>query len=350
MKTQKLKTKLVAKLVALLIIMGSFAGIFIGCSESEASSTSGRITVYTALENTQIEQYLAVFNARYPDIRVDVIRESTGIITSRLIAERNNPQADVIWGTAASSMMVLDGMDMLEPFAPEGLERILPMFRSQADVPTWVGITAFETAFVVNTVELERLGLSISDIQCYEDLLRPELEGHIVMPDPNSSGTGFLTVTAILQLFGEQAGWEFLDELDQNIVRYIASGSGPAAEAARGETVIGVSFGYAGIRQLNLGAPLEIVWPARGSGWDMEANALIARDEIHPAAKTFLNWAISDEAMALYNENFPIISTGQGRVVEGFGDNPVDQLIENDFYWVAENRDAILAEWARRFN
>jgi len=307
---------------------------------TEATAISGTITVYTALESELVDEFLADFNARYPDITVNVVRDSTGVITARLIAESNNPQADLVWGTAASSMIILDEMDLLEPYAPEGVERILPMFKSGQDVPTWVGITAWETAFVVNTVELERLGLTIDDIQCYDDLLRPELAGHIIMPHPASSGTGFLTVAGLIQLRGEDDGWDFFEALHQNMDRYIHSGSAPARLAASGETVVGISFGYAGTREVLRGAPVEVVLPAAGSGWDMEANALIRRDDIHPAARTFLNWAISEAAFALYAPHYDIIATGGGNIA---------QLIENDFAWTARNRETILNTWTERF-
>ena len=342
------------RLLCVLIILSMVAILLTGCggnaAATDASPTSGTITVYTAIETELVTEFLAAFNARYPDITVNVVRDSTGVITARLIAERENPQADLVWGTAASSMMVLDNMDMLEPYAPAGLDRILPMFRDEAAVPAWVGITAWETAFIVNTIELERLGLSVSDIRCYEDLLRPELAGHIVMPAPASSGTGFLTVVGILQLFDRDtdAGWDFFDALHANISQYTHSGSAPASMAASGETVIGISFGYAGITQVNRGAPVEVIFPAMGSGWDMEANALMRKDNIHPAAQTFLDWAISDEAMALYNESFPIIATGGGNI-DGYDFDPVDQLIENDFNWIADNREAILTRWAERY-
>jgi len=325
-----------------------------GCSSDDngPSATSGTIIVYTALENVQVGRLIEAFNVHYPDITVDVVRDSTGVITSRLLAEANNPQADVVWGTAASSLMVLEAMDLLEPFAPAGLERILPMFRSELEVPTWVGITAWETAFIINIPELEALGLTVDDIRCYEDLLRPELQGHIIMPNPASSGTGFLTVVGLLELYGRDtdAGWDFMDRLHENVQDYIHSGAGPANMAAMGETVIGISFGFPGISRLQEGAPVAVVFPERGSGWDMEANALLRRDEIHPAARTFLDWAISDEAMAIYNDAMPIISTGGGGSYYGFeGQNPVDQLIDKDFVWIATNRDAILAEWNRRY-
>ncbi|MDR0571176.1 MAG: putative 2-aminoethylphosphonate ABC transporter substrate-binding protein [Clostridiales Family XIII bacterium] len=322
---------------------------------ADEKATKGEITVYTALEDEQVTEYLEVFNASYPDIDVSVVRESTGVITARLLAEKANPQADLVWGTAASSLMVLDAEGMLEAYAPTGVERIMKEFKSDKAVPTWVGIDAWETAFAVNTVELAKLGLSLSDIKGYDDLLRPELKGHVVMSNPNSSGTGLLTVAGLLQMRGKTAdgsgaGWDYLSALHENIGQYVHSGSKPAKMAAAGETVIGVSFGYAGISQKLKGAPVEVVFPAEGSGWDMEANALMKKDAINPAAKTFLDWAITDEAMELYKVNYPIIATGGDGTYEGYESDPVSQLIDNDFVWTAQNRDSILTKWMEKFD
>ena len=310
----------------------------------------GEITVYTALEDEQVTEYLAKFNEEYPDIQVNVVRESTGIITAKLIAEKDNPQADIVWGTAASSMMVLDDMGCLKPYEPEGCDRILPQFKSDKEVPTWVGIDAWETAFVVNTEELEKLG--VEKISSYEDLLNPKLKGHIVMSNPNSSGTGFLTVSALLQLYGKdtEEGWNYMDKLNENVSQYVHSGSKPAKMAASGECAVGISFGYAGISQREKGAPVEVVFPEEGSGWDLESNALMEKEEINPAAYTFLDWAISDEAMDLYRVNYPIVTVENTGEYEGYDSNPLDQLIENDFSWAAENREDILNTWMEKYD
>lgn len=327
-----------------------------GTETSEGGSAqkadSGEITVYTALEDELVSDYLAKFNEIYPDITVNVVRESTGIITAKLIAEKDNPQADLVWGTAASSMMVLDDMGALEPYEPEGCDRILPQFKSDKEVPTWVGIDAWETAFVVNTEELKKLGMEPEEIKSYEDLLDPRLKGQIVMSNPNSSGTGFLTVSAILQLKGKdsEAGWDYLDQLHENIAQYVHSGSKPAKMAASGECAVGISFGYAGISQRDKGAPVEVIFPEEGSGWDLEANALMKKEEINPAAYTFLDWAISDEAMNLYRVNYPIVTVENTGTYEGYDSNPLDQLIDNDFSWAAENRENILNEWMEKYD
>ena len=93
--------------------------------------------------------YLEEFKEQNPDVTVNVTRESTGIITSKLLAEKDNPVADVVWGLSATSLLVLAQDDMLEPYEPEGADRILPEFKDSADVPSWVGIDAWETAFIV---------------------------------------------------------------------------------------------------------------------------------------------------------------------------------------------------------
>jgi iron(III) transport system substrate-binding protein len=319
------------------------------CKEDKQGQT---VSVYTALEDELVTEYLKDFNQKHPNIKVNVVRESTGIITARLLAEKDNPQADLVWGTAASSMLVLDNQGLLEPYSPEGVNSVLPQFKSSKSVPTWVGIDAWETAFVVNTVELEKLGLKIDDIKLYTDLLNPKLKGHIVMPNPNSSGTGLLTVAGVLQINDKNtdAGWNYLSAMHENIAQYTHSGSKPAKMAAAGEAVVGISFGYAGISQKAKGAPVAIVFPKEGSGWDLEANALLKKKNINPAAKTFLDWAISDDAMNLYKKNYPIITTGKGDNYEGFDSDPIKQLIDNDLAWVADNRDAILTKWMTMFD
>lgn len=94
-------------------------------------STSKELTVYTALEDDAIKNYLASYKKKYPDIKLNIVRDSTGVITAKLLAEKDNPQADIVWGLAATSLLVLDQSNQLEPYAPQGVERILPEFKDK---------------------------------------------------------------------------------------------------------------------------------------------------------------------------------------------------------------------------
>ncbi|NEW06966.1 putative 2-aminoethylphosphonate ABC transporter substrate-binding protein [Paenibacillus sp. SYP-B3998] len=317
---------------------------------AQADVNNNELTIYTALEDDQIKTYLQTFKQSHPNLKVNIARDSTGVITAKLLAEKDNPQADVVWGTAATSLLVLNQNKMLEPYAPKGTERVVAEFKDTANPPTWVGIDAWETAFVVNTTEMEKRKLAVPT--SYEDLTKPEYKGLITMPNPAASGTGFLTVSALIQLHGKDKSWEFMDKLHDNIGMYTQSGSKPSKLAGTGEYPIGISFGYRGITEKKGGAPVQVVFPKEGSGWDVEANALMKKKAIKPIAKEFLDWAISDEAMKEYNKNYAIVSvkSGDSKIPDGYEKDPVKQLIKNDLNKMAQERDGILTEWQKRYN
>jgi len=314
------------------------------------TARAGEITVYTALEDDEISVYLPAFEKAHPDIKVNIIRDSTGIVTAKLLAERQNPVADVVWGTAATSLLICDEMGMLAGYNPKGVEKVRDgMKDTKNKTARWVGIKAWVTGIVGNTIEMKAKGMTMP--KSYADLIKPEYRGALVMPNPASSGTGFLTVSAILQLMGEEQGWLFMDKLHENMAMYTHSGSAPAKMAGKGEFPIGLSFAYRGFKQRAAGEPVDVAFPAEGSGYDVEANALIRKPRIKKDAKTFLDWAISDEAMQMYAKVYPIVATDIAvQAPTGWPADPTTVLIKNDLQWVAKNRQRILDEWTRRYD
>ncbi len=319
----------------------------------ESSADENELNIYTALEDEQVTDYLEEFKEQNPDVKINVTRDSTGIITSKLLAEKDNPTADVIWGLSATSLLVLAQNDMLDAYAPEGVDKILPQFKDTEEVPRWVGIDAWETAFIVNKEVLKSKGIDTVP-KSYQDLLDPKYKGLIAMSNPASSGTGLLTVNGVLSLYGETEGWDYLDKLNDNVAVYMHSGSQPAKSTAAGEYGIGVSFGYRCIKSADeVGSEIcEAVFPSEGSGWDMEANALVKKDGEKEISRKFLDWAISENIMTKYAENYPIVATGTGdEIPEGYASNPLDQLIPDiDFDKAAQNRESILQEWTDRYD
>jgi iron(III) transport system substrate-binding protein len=83
------------------------------------------------------------------------------------------------------------------------------------------------------------------------------------MPNAASSGTGYAQVVSLLQMKGEEKGWQYLKDLDKNIAQYIKSGSRPCKAAATGEYAIGVSFAFSGVKQIMEGYPIKLVIPAK---------------------------------------------------------------------------------------
>lgn len=228
----------------------------------QASAANTQLTVYTALEAEQLKSYKQAFEKANPDIEIKWVRDSTGIITAKLLAEKDRPQADAVWGLAASSLAILDQNGMLEAYAPKDLGKISGNYRDAANPPAWVGMDVWAATICFNTIEAEKQGLSKP--VSWQDLTKPEYKGKIVMPNPASSGTGFLDVSAWLQTFGEPQGWAYMDALHQNIGQYVHSGSKPCKLAAAGEFPIGISFEYPAVQLKRQGAPLDIVLPKEG--------------------------------------------------------------------------------------
>ena len=224
-----------------------------------------------------------------------------------------------------------------------------PGFADKDRPPYWVGMDAWVAAICFNTVEGEKNNLPVP--KSWKDLTDPVYKGHIAMPNPNSSGTGFLDVSSWLQMFGEEEGWAFMDALHQNIDHYTHSGSKPCKQAARGEVSVGVSFAFRGAKSKAKGAPLEIIIPEEGIGWDMEATAIVKGTKNLEAAKTLLDWSITEKANRMYNEGYAVIGIqALAKPVEHFPDNIPEAMIDNDFEWAAQNRKAILKEWQSRYD
>ncbi|MFN4243276.1 MAG: putative 2-aminoethylphosphonate ABC transporter substrate-binding protein [Tepidisphaerales bacterium] len=326
----------------------AWAGVLVVTVSLASAAAREKITVYTALENEQIRPLLADFQTQNPGVEVEVVRDSNGVIAARLLAEADNPRADVVWQVAATTLMMLAGRELLEPYAPAGLSSIRPRFRDAAEPPRWVAGNAWMTAFACNTVELRRRGLPVP--KSYADLADPRYRGLITMPHPGSSGTGFMLVSGILQTMGESEGWAYLDALHRNVLRYEHSGSRPAKQAAAGECAIGISFCYASLQARERGAPIEVVFPAEGSGWEMEASALVRKREIAPAARRFLDWATGRSAVTEYGRSYGVLSREDVRSDRAGYPADVDaQMAPNDLSWAASHRDRILEEWNRRY-
>lgn len=312
------------------------------------AASAGELTVYTALEADLLPVYKKSFEEKNPGVTIRWVRDSTGIITAKLLAEKDNPQADVVLGTAATSLQLLDAEGMLEGYAPKGLDKIDARFVSRDTPPTWVGTNAWAAALCVNTVEMKKRDLPIP--ASWADLVKPEYKGLIVMPNPASSGTGFLDVSSWLQMWGDEKGWAYMDALHKNVATYTHSGSKPCTLAASGEYPIGISFEFRAARVINQGAPVVAVVPAEGVGWDVEASAIVKGMGNEEDAKKLLDWAVSDDAMKIYAKNYAIL--GNAALEEPIKNVPADikaKLIKNDFEWAAAHRAAILEEWQKRF-
>jgi iron(III) transport system substrate-binding protein len=310
------------------------------------AAVAEEITVYTSLEEDEVAHYLEVAKEDMPDLEVNVLRLSTGDLGARILAESDNPRHDVIWGWALTNMLDPRIQELTEPYQPAGIDRVPDRFKDPDG--RWFAPQGYMATFCVNKPRLEEIGAPMPT--SWNDLLDPAFKGEVVMPNPVSSGTGYLQIASLIQGMGEEKGWQFLHDLDANIGQYIKSGSRPCRVARAGEYAVGASFAFIALKSIEEGYPIEMVIPSEGAGYEMEANALMASSANKAPAQRFLDWTLSDNAVSAYAQYKALVSVqgapmSQAAIEAGLPENIEEVLFPMDFARSAQERGAILDRW-----
>lgn len=313
------------------------------------SAHAGELTIYSSVEADNLKVFSESFSKAHPGIKINWVRDSTGVIQARMVAEKDNPRNDVFFGHAATDLLALDQMGLFLPYAPKGVDKLDARYRDKKSPPTWSGLWGFASAICFNSVEAKKK--NIPKPVRWSDLTNPVYKGHITMPNPVSSGTGFLNVAGWVQIMGKDKAWAFMDGLHSNIAAYSHSGSKPCNQVASGEYVVGISLPGRAADLKTKGAPIEAVIPEDGIGWEMQGVAIMKASKNATDAKTFVDWAVSESAMETYASRvevvaFPVKTPRR----ENLPAEVTTRMINNDFAWAAANKTALLDEWSKRYD
>jgi len=314
-----------------------------------------KVVIYTSLENEEVVDYIELAKKELPDLDIQAIRLSTGELGARMLAEKDNPQADCIWGWAVTNTSEFVPKGMLEPYKPKGWDKIPDNFKDPEGY--WTAIDLYAAAFVGNTKVLEKDNLTMP--KSWNDLLNPAYQGKLIMPNPASSGTGFLQIASLLVMLDpdyknkpveENKAWDFLKKLDKNMGQYIKSGSKPAKLTAAGEYAVGCSFAFVYSSLKKQGFPVVMALPEEGAGFELEVNSLLKGAKNEKAAKQFLDWAISKSAMKGYAKFKLGVAYPGIPGPEGLPALDTIKLAPMDFPWQSKNRAKILEVWTGLFS
>ena len=311
-----------------------------------AAKAEGELTVYGSCE----EEYLAAACQHFQElygIKVNYQRLSTGEVQAKIEEENGNPSADVWFGGTTDPYNVLAKEDLLEPYAAQNASHLISDMYKDAE-GKWYGIYKGILGFMVNTDELERLGLEAP--ADWADLLKPEYKGLIWLANYNTAGTAKLVVNTMIQKYGHDEGIQYLVDLDKNIQVYTKSGSGPSKNVGIGECVIGIGFLHDGITQIvdNQYGNIALVIPSSGTSFEVGATAMFKGAKHPNAAKLWIEYALSPECVELAAQNgsyqFLVIDNAtQPSQAAEFGLDP-DNVMEYDFEDAKNNTGTYVEE------
>lgn len=280
-------------LLSALIVTGIAAATL-----SSAAQAKGRLVVYCSATNAFCEAETKAFGEKY-DVQTSFIRNGSGSTLAKVEAEKRNPQADVWYGGTLDPQSQAGEMDLLQPYVSPELANIMPQFRDPAkrkgnySSAVYIGILGFG----VNTERLKEKNLPVP--QCWKDLIDPIYKGEIQIADPQSSGTAYTALATFSQLWGEDQAFDYLKKLNANVSQYTKSGIAPARNAARGESAIGIGFLHDYSQEKENGAPLQLVSPCEGTGYEVGGVSILKNARNLENAKLFVDWALSKEAQEI---------------------------------------------------
>lgn len=310
-----------------------FAGGLLGASllpSLSAQAQAKKLTAYMGPPEPTCAALVKDFEQK-SGVATTFLRLSAGEAVNRIRAERARPQASVLYGIGLPSMMTLKSEGLLQPYKPKGVEDIPSKYVDPEGY--WTGIDVDFIGIASNKTFLKEKGLKAPT--SWEDLTKPEFAGQICIGSPATSGTGYVFLATILQVMGEEKGWDYLKRFNANVSQYTRSGIGPTQLVGRGEVGIGILFAHDILGSMHKGFPLEMTLPSEGTGYDLFC-AVMLKDAPEPeAAKAFLDWAVtpaSQETLAA-SEYFDVPTNKNAKVHDLVKPFSNAKLIDFDFAW-----------------
>lgn len=319
----------------------------LGCFQSAAVAAE-KLTYYCSAQDDWCQLMADGFEAE-TGIKVNMTRKSSGETMAQIKAEADNPKGDVWWGGTGDPHLQAaeEGLTVAYESPMRAELHDWAISQSESASNKTIGIYSGALGYGYNEEVLKANNLPVP--ACWKDLLKPEYKGHVQMANPNSSGTAYTTLATIVQLFGEEEGFEFMKGLHKNINQYTKSGSAPIKAAARGENTIGIVFMHDAVKQAVSGFPIKVVAPCEGTGYEIGSMSLIKDGRNAENAQKFYDWALTAEVQtrSLEVKAFQVMSNKAAKSSPMAPDMASIKLIDYDFakYGSSDERKRLLKKW-----
>ena len=313
-------------------------GAFVAGSLAAASVmpvlAEGKVVLYSAHKGEIIEEMVPLFEAA-TGIEVEVIKAGSGDIIRRALAEKDNPQADVIWSIGAEQLQANN--EILEDYTPKEVDKIDPAFLVGDN---WLPYTGIVMVFVANTDMLAEGDRPKS----WTELSADSLKGKVSSARADKSGSSYMQLATVLNIYGDK-GWDVYGDIFDNFALSESSSAVPRF-VNDGEAAVGITLEDNALRFVEGGGPVTIIYPEDGTTAAPDGIALIKNGPNPDNGKAFIDWALSEEAQSFLVEEMGRRSVRSdvpaSDVLPSFAEIKV---VPYDISWAAENRDNFVEQW-----
>ena len=231
------------------------------------------IVIYSCAEDYRNEFYLAELQKQFPDYNFTLDYQGSGPAAAKLKAEGLQTQGDILLSWDYTYL------EMLTDFLADMSYFDDSIFLDDMKVPSkkFVGEYRNSGAVVFNTELLAEKNLP--EPTSYADLIKSEYKGLLSMPNPKSSGTGYMFLKNLVNAWGETEALAYFDKFAENVVQFTSSGSGPLNALVQKEAAIALGMTGQAVTMINDGAPLKIVFFEEGAPCSLYGHAMTRKAE-----------------------------------------------------------------------
>ncbi|MGO4947043.1 extracellular solute-binding protein [Blautia sp. Sow4_E7] len=309
----------------------------------EADKVTGKLTVYTTMEETQQQVLQDLWSKYYPDCSLEIQADSIGTLATKIRSDEST-DADVVIG----GLFAADGdsyHDILQPYTAACDEE--QDYHDAAGYYTFYDVQVM--CLAVNPELRDELGIKIEG---YEDLLQPELEGKIIIAAPDASSSGYRQLQTVLATMGDsfddEKGWDYIKELIPQTFSTTSS-KDVFNLVSNGEYVAGLSYESSVVAMINDGAPIECVYMKEGNTAMAGGAAIVKTAPNLEAAQAMMDLLSSAEFQDARAE----VSAGRGSNgncdLKGLPDSDTLGLVDIDYDYLAEHKDEMINKFTEMY-
>ncbi|HIU77454.1 MAG TPA: extracellular solute-binding protein [Candidatus Pelethocola excrementipullorum] len=305
----------------------------------ETADATGEMVLYSSQSLDWSEALVKEF-METTGIHVEIISASTGDLVARLGAEKDNPQADILWGGVADSYHAIP--ELLEEYVSPEREFIYEKYWDPNN--KWHACDISPNVIIYNT----KLVSEEDAPKSWDDLLDPKFKGQIAFVDPAKSSAAFGALMGAVFAKGKDdgKGYEYMGKLIENMDGKFSSGSSAIIkQVADGEHAVGITYEEGALRYIESGADMQLVYPEEGTNISAGGISIIKNAPNMDSAKQFVDFMLGKEAQTYLTTTNRRSSRIDVPAPEGL--TPVEDIpaVDYDMDWVKEHKDEFNNTW-----
>ena len=333
--------KRISKLITITVLLLLLAPQIFSMGKGEKEEESMELNVLMTPQEEWCQGMKQEFE-NLTGITVNYVRMSSGESLARIRAEKDNPQFDIWWGGPIDSFVAAKQEGLLEAYDSPSYDNLLDKKKFKDADNFYAGIYVGSLGFATNKNWLAA-NPGAKAPTSWDDLLKPEFKGQMLVAHPSTSGTSYTALATVLQIRGEDAGWKYLEKYAAQMHQFTKSGAAPAKFVGQGEAAVGIVFSHDIVHEIEDNKlPLELTFPAEGTGYEIGGMGILKGGKNLANAKKWFDWALTAEGQSL-GAKYKAYQAPTVKGVKLSHPELLDvNLIDYDFQWAGKNKKAFV--------